>query len=357
MPENNISRRSFVKKTAMASAVAGVLPHVSACQEPEQRNGDRLLNAYYFRAHMYTLVPRQVKEDLKWMADIGTNVVSVAILEQDLRAAVENVEIITNEANKLGMEVFVVPSRWGGLLAGAPKVPSVFTIQNPQTWLLKADGSFYKDRNVGVHSSVHYDETVDFFKKSIDKIFKLWNVKGIIWDEPKIYDKKDYSEAARKSISDIEDGAQHNAAFSGFFTKLNQYIKEKHPEKITNLFAYANMPQHVIDSLATIEDLDYLGCDGRPWSAEDVGDVEQVGKVLIGPGQNYLKSARDSGKKGLLLIENHNMSAENNSLMDRRLPEVLALKPEHLIYYYYPRNLDKPDENMKIISKHLQNFR
>ena len=120
---------------------------------------------------MYTLVPRHVREDLQWMADVGTDLVSVAILEQDLNAAVENVSIIQNQAAKLGMKLAVVPSRWGGLLADAPKVPSHFSVVNPQTWLRKKDGSFYTDPNVAVHSSIHYPETEDFFKTSHDKFF------------------------------------------------------------------------------------------------------------------------------------------------------------------------------------------
>jgi hypothetical protein len=50
-----------------------------------------------------------------------------------LFAAVENIEIICNEASKLGMDVFAIPSRWGGLFAGASKVPSLFSVKNPQT--------------------------------------------------------------------------------------------------------------------------------------------------------------------------------------------------------------------------------
>ncbi|TRX52062.1 twin-arginine translocation signal domain-containing protein [Fulvivirga sp. M361] len=353
-----ISRRDFVQKAAVGSAALGIAPQVASCASPGGRNSEKTLNAYYFRAHMYTLVPRQVKEDLKWMADIGTNVVSVAILEQDLRAAVENVEIIVNEANKLGMEVFAVPSRWAGLLAGAPKVPSVFTVQNPDTWMINEKGTFYKDRNVGTHSSIHYEQTFDFFTKAVNKIFKLWNIKGIIWDEPKIYDKKDFSEGARENIANLEDVSAHNEAFSGFFTRINAHIKRNYPDKVTNLFAYANWRKEVIDSMAGIKDLDYLGCDGRPWPVDAGGQVEQNGKNLLGgPGKMFLEAAHNKGKKGLLLIENHNMPAENNALMDKYLPEVVALQPEQLIYYYYPRNVDKPDDNMAIIAKHLKDFR
>ncbi len=32
-------------------------------------------NAYYSRQPMYTLVPRHVREDMEWMASIGTNTV------------------------------------------------------------------------------------------------------------------------------------------------------------------------------------------------------------------------------------------------------------------------------------------
>lgn len=353
-----ITRRDFVQKTILGSAAVGLATPIASCASPQERNTERILNAYYFRAHMYTMVPKQVREDLKWMADIGTNVVSVAVLEQDLRAAVENVAIIVNEANKLGMEVYVVPSRWGGVLAGAPKVPSVFTIQNPQTWLVKEDGKFYKDKNVGVHSSIHYEETIEFFKKSIDKIFDLWNIKGIIWDEPKIYDKKDYSSEARKNIADLNDISQHNEAFSGFFGLLNKHIKQNHTDKVTNLFAYANWREEVIQSMARIEGLDYFGCDGRPWPVDAGGQVEQSGKNLLGgPGELYINQAKANKKKSLLLIENHNMPAENNALMDQYLDDVMVLKPDQLIYYYYPRNVDKPEENMAIIGKHLKNFR
>ena len=53
-----------------------------------------LLNAYYLRHHMYTLVPRHVREDMAWLADQGTDAVSIAVLEQDLFASRYNIEII-----------------------------------------------------------------------------------------------------------------------------------------------------------------------------------------------------------------------------------------------------------------------
>lgn len=100
-----------------------------------------LLNAYYFRRHTYTLVPRHLREDMEWMADCGTQAVSIGVLEQDLEAARWNLDHACREADRAGLKVYAVPSRWGGLVAGSLKVPSLFTATHPETWVRKADGT------------------------------------------------------------------------------------------------------------------------------------------------------------------------------------------------------------------------
>src|ERR1035437_4743219 len=95
----------------------------------QHRSGKKYLNAFYYRAQMYTMVPHQIKEDMKWLADAGTNAITISVLEQDFEASFENIQFIIKEANKVGMDVFATPSRWGGIVAGSPKVPSVFTVR------------------------------------------------------------------------------------------------------------------------------------------------------------------------------------------------------------------------------------
>lgn len=354
------TRRKFLQSGVAATAAAVVGSATGACATgfaPVSRIPGKFLSAYYFRAHMYTMVPRHVREDLEFMADLGTDAVTIALLEQDLFAAVENVQIIANEADKLGMELHVVPSRWGGLLAGAPKVPSIFTAGNPQTWVMKENGKHKGSKWTGSISSFHHPDTVSFFENTLTTTLKELPVKGIVWDEPKLFTTVDYSEAAMRALGGSTDLRDHQAAFSQFFTHLNALIKKTNPEVTTSLFVYANLPDEVVDVVAGIQDLDYLGCDGRPWRNEDGGDQEQANKVLLGAGERFLKAARGSGKGAFWLIENHNMNAENNELMDRRLPEILEKKPEHLVYYYYPRNVDRPDENMSIIAKHIRKYK
>lgn len=352
-----MKRREFIKGAALASAGISLLPDfANATYKTEYADRKRILNAYYLRAHMYTIVPKQIKEDLKWMADIGTSVVSIAILEQDLFAAVENVEIICNEAEKLNMQVYIIPSRWGGITAGAPKVPSLFSVKNPQTWILKKDGTPAYNEVSGVISSIHYPETADFFKSSLDKAFKLWPVKGVIWDEPKVF-TMDYSP---KAIVNLGKDASWNdtvKAVINFFSDINKHIKDTHPEITTCLFAYADLPDNVVAEGAKTSALDYFGCDGRPWRNEDGGKQESPGKVLLGKGERYLSAAHDNNKKSLWLIENHNLLEADIPLMDKRMPEIVNSKVDHLIYYYYPRNTQNPEKAMKTIASHLKGFK
>ncbi|MBC7888249.1 MAG: hypothetical protein H7Z13_10180 [Ferruginibacter sp.] len=351
-----IKRRDFLKDITLASAGMSILSGFkSKAPAPVNLNRAKTLNAYYFRAHMYTLVPRHIREDLKWMADIGTNTVSLAILEQDLFAAVENVTIICNEAAKLNMEVHAVPSRWGGMVAGAPKVPSTFSVKNPQTWILKKDGTPLFNDISGVISSVHYPETAAFFKTSLDKMFRLWNIKGIIWDEPKSF-LPDYSPKAIEKLGKDASWQSHIKAVIDFFADVNRHIKDTHPEISTSMFAYADSSDLIVNEGAKAGYLDFFGCDGRPWRNEDGGHQESAGKVLLGTGERFLKAARENGKKSLWLIENHNMRDTDTTLMDKRLPELIKKDIDQLVYYYYPRNIEHPDKNMNCIKKHLKGF-
>ncbi len=358
-----MNRRNFTKKLF---ATGGFLAlqnqymqsNPSEIKRNPKNNTSGILNAYYFRAHTYTMVPKQIREDLDWMAAHGTDVVSVAVLEQDLFAAVENIAFICNEAEKRNMSVFAVPSRWGGLVAGAPKVPSIFTCQNPQTWVLNKDGSIRKSGVSGCISSIHSPETFDFITSTVEKMLKLWNLKGIIWDEPKTL-ALDYSPQALKNMGKTPTPEQQIEANIGFYSKVNSFTKEISKNITTNLFLYASISTPVIEQCTRIKHLDFFGCDGRPWYNTDGGKQEGKGKVLLGDdgGERFLKIARQNKLNSLWLIENHNMESADIQKLKKRLPEVIAQKPDHLIYYYYPRNLEKPEEIMHLIGKHIKNFK
>lgn len=317
------------------------------------------LSAYYFRAHTYTLVPRHVREDMEWMRDCGTDAVCVGVLEQDLYAAVENIERICEEANRVGMQVWAVPSRWGGLVAGCPKVPSYFTATHPETWMLQPNGAPYYNGVHGPMSSVHHPATREFFLRSLDKMLRLWPIRGIVWDEPKAFGIKDVSPAAQAALGDTENVNRHVDAMADFFGDVSAHAKQTAPDTRVALFLYANLQGYVLERTAKVPAIDDFGCDGRPWRAEDGGKDDGASKhaahkVLLDLSLDFKKTAEANGKRSLILIENHAIQNEDIPLLDRRLPEVLQLGFGHVLYYYYPRSLKDPDAVMNVMAKHLK---
>lgn len=308
---------------------------------------------------MYTAVPAQVRQDMQWMADIGTDSVCVGVLEQDLRASRYNLALIAAEAERCGIELWVVPSRWGGLVAGAPKVPSLFSVQNPETWILKEDGSPVITDFSGVISSVYHPATLAFYRKALEAMLDgSIPIKGLIWDEVKVLGMVDHSPAARAArppAGGAEDDARATAAF---FDQAGAYAKSLSPGLQIGMFLYCDRQGPCQEAMAGIEHLDDFGCDGRPWSAAMSSREEsKTGKLLIDHAPWFIRQARDRRKNPLVLIENHHMTSREVGLMDKGLPEVLSLGAGHVLYYYYPRNLEDPEYNMQVVARLLKAWR
>lgn len=317
-----------------------------------------LISAYYFRSHMYTLVPRHVREDLAWMAAAGTNAICLAVLEQDLFAAEANLDILHREAEHAGLKVWAVPSRWAGMVAGAPKAPSLFASTRPDTWSLRDDGTPHAA--FGPVCSVHHPEVQAFFTETIEELVKRWPFHGIIWDEPKPLGKVDHSPMAQAAAPEAASVDWHTRAFTDFLDGVSATAKAARPGLQVALFTYAFTHGAVLQYLAAMRHLDEIGCSGRPWSQvhDSPSDHrEEAGKSLLDEGPRFIDLARKHGKRALLLVENHNMQPACFDLMDRRLPEVLRLGADHLLYYYYPRNVCEPDRQMDILARHLTTHR
>lgn len=315
-----------------------------------------MLTAYYFRQHMYTLVPRYVREDMAYLADVGTDAIAVGLLEQDLFASVENVRIIAEEAAKKNIALWIVPSRWAGLIAGSPKVPSFFTATHEETYILNKDGNPHRSGVTGRISSVYHPATFEFMCQALEQTLAKFPVTGIIWDEVKAI-VPDYSPAAVKVLGDNPDWDTHLGHIANFFSRVSEHGKQVQSDLRIAMFLYAHLDQKVIDIFARQSGLDDFGCDGRPWKPEDQGGDDSDGtpakKTLLGPGERFLPAARANGKNTLMLIENHAIREADCDLMDRRLPEVLQLDVDHWLYYYYGRNCDDPERVMQIITRHL----
>ena len=321
-----------------------------------------MLSAYYFRAQMYTCVPHQVRADLQWMADHGTDAVVIGVLEQDLFAARENLDTICAAADAVGMRVLVTPSRWGSLVAGCPKVPSILCATRRECWSLRADGE-PNAGFLGPIASVHHPATIGTFEAAIADLLRSWPIAGIVWDEIKNLGQVDHSPAAKAALGArwSDDTAVHQRATADFLGHCNRHAKAIRGDCLTSLFVYGHMQGPVLERLAATPDLDEFGCDGRPWAQADGGTVDSgaraAKKFLIDAGPRFIAAARAAGRAPLALIENHALSADDNALMERRLPEIRDQGWEHLLYYYYPRSCAAADESMAILGRALAAWR
>jgi len=307
---------------------------------------------------MYTIVPRHVREDMSWMADIGTKAVVIGILEQDLTAAVENIQIIATEAERVGMQLYITPSRWGSLIAGCPKVPSIFSSSRPEVWSLKENGSPWLF--LGPVASVHHPATLEFFVTSLNKCLSLAPISGIIWDEPKALLQCDHSPVAARALQgkDIWNPDVHTDAQADFFDKVNVEALKTNPTLNISMFIYGHIEGYPVERLAQIPSLHDFGLDGRPYRKTDGGGsdsgIMNPTKFLCDQGPTFIDAAHRNSKNAFMLIENHAMKAKDIDLMDQRLPEVLELGAEHICYYYYPRSVSEPDRAMRVLAKHLK---
>jgi len=301
------------------------------------------------------------------MASVGTDYVCVGVLEQDLFAAYENHAMIAREAARVGMKIIAVPCRWGGLTAGAPKTPSLFTILNPDTWIVNKKGSSQlMPRVSGAISSIHHLKTFQFFCDTLAEMYKQHPaMAGFIIDEPKCF-IVDQSPAAIAALGKDAPATAHYAAASKFFGRVCAFAKGKWPDKLTLMFQQAHNPADELAAGAATPHLDYYGADGRPWTLQDdkkmegSGDGQESGKgkvLLSGKGASFIKAARaQPGRKSFFLLENHNLQASMLEPLDRNYAAVLALKPDMAAYYYYPRNVEEADRTMDVIARHLRAF-
>lgn len=324
-----------------------------------------LSGAYYLNAHMYSSVPKHVRADMEWIAEAGSAFVCVNILEQDLWAAGENIDLILSEAARVDLRVLAVPSRWAGLTAGAPKVPSLFSVLHPHTWVQDAYGRTNVDpMTCGVMSSIHCAETGRFFRESLDRLFlRHPALAGLVIDEPKALQFSDYSPKAALALGRDAPRSAHVQAAVAFYDEVLRCVGARYPDKLRCMFLPAQSDPEDLERCAAMQNIHYFGADGRAWDRQadlrwktlSANSESGRGKILLdGVGRRFIGAARRHGKKSLFLIENHNLTEDMVSAMDRFLPEVLGQDANLILYYYYPRNVPDPERAMQLIRHHLR---
>ncbi len=350
-----MKRRDFTKITTLGALGTSILGIPYACSvASEKAQKPSLINNLYYRANTFHYNPAHIAADMQWMADHGTNALTMAISEVDFGNAERNIETIITEAHKRGIKVFFVTSRWAGVFAGAPKMPSIFAAKNPHTWSLNEKGKPYFHSS-GPICSIYYPEVFDFFIEYLNKAFNTWDLDGVVWDEPKAY-QMDYASKAKETLEDNPLLETHEANYCEFISKLNDHIRNEHDNKTINFFAYPYLTNSFIEEASNIRHLDYYGADGRAYPNIERPKTYTGKKFLLGEdkvGHRYVNKAHEKGLKSMVLIENFKTTPNEYPLLEKHLDTIITMA-DQFAYYYYPRSCAEPDKAMQIITNYLK---
>ncbi len=262
------------------------------------------INCFYFSKFSYTLVPWQIKEDLQRIKDTGANSITLNIIEQDYKAARENIELVIEEARKLGLKIYFIPERWLGVFGGVHDFPSVWTLKNMQYSITKATTDYLMTAT-GPVSSLFVPETISFLKKKLKECFKYFGFDGMIWYQPNLY----WDAAGGRGGMDITANA-----YTAVFSALNKHVKSTY-------------------------DAPEIG-----WLPHPNSEIQLRAEKI---------EALDKYDHQIVLLDHRGYIAQQTKDLETKIDTILAKKSELFCYFDYPVNVALPEQSMKIIKKAL----
>ncbi|UKI31052.1 MAG: hypothetical protein L6W00_24885 [Lentisphaeria bacterium] len=314
-------------------------------------NRGKLLTAYCLSYGNWTVIPHQWAECFGEMEELGFDAVALSFSESEMRYARRTFEMQIAAAHRAGLKVFVVPSRLGGRLAGAPLMSSLWLTANPAAALPENPG-------------VACVESPEFRKWSLEFIRTLmreYDLDGIIWDEPKEADRMTRHPATLAAFGEEYDVECLCRSFAELIGEWTDAAREIRPELIVTLF---NMP--VTNPLFTrlcsaLPGLNYTGFDGGLCLQSYFHEAPTKHKPYL--WESWPRTRQEAAEHHcgtFALIENmllpasqHDIFAENLELF------LLSAQPDHLACYYYAHNNEQPETahriTMEVIRKLYRN--
>lgn len=314
-------------------------------------NSHRYLSTYYFRGQDLCIVPRHVREDVAWMAEHKVDGVFVGMHDADLLGG--NTKLVCEIIREHGLDVWLIPSRLGGLTAGWGRQPSHLSVNNPQWWARNSDGT--PRPGIGPNLSVFHPEVPAAIADVVGKMVEHCSADGIVWDELKSIYGEDHSEAAIKRLGHPAGESEMVEGTVECFSEVNRLLKKKFPNLRIACFVPACTKQAYVERCATIDLLDEFGCDGKCYrpGESDVGEGAGTKVLMGGNDARFAAAAEKNACVPFTLLETQLLDEYTTELSLSRMPEYLQTKNGHLAFYYYPYGLADPERFMPEIGKTL----
>jgi hypothetical protein len=258
------------------------------------------INCYYYAPHNHSLLRSHVCRDLRHIADLGCDAVSVCVQEDQLANWHQGrLHVFVGEAHAAGLQVHAVPNRWCGLLAGWLDGFSEWTLRHSDTWLPGRPGQSDPEHPaVAEHYREHVRRLLDF------------GFDGIIWDEPRPADRREVFE---------------------FLDRMSSHAKSMDPGVVISLFAEAG-GLHVAPWLAECEHLDFAGADGHV--RRDEYQMHRMKNTIFTTHEVFHPALKAAGKKTIFLPEAQRHRDEDLGEYVACVDEAFSLPMDHLLFYY-----------------------
>ncbi|MFA6816291.1 MAG: hypothetical protein WCS73_08360 [Lentisphaeria bacterium] len=312
-----------------------------------------LVTAYCLCHYNWVVRPRHIRENYEDIAQQGFNAVALSFSEDDAQYCQRTFEFHVNEAHKVGLKVLVIPSRLGNRFAGAPYMPSPWLAAHPEAQIPNFTSHLGA---VGCVESPLFQEWIKGFMK---KLLNNYDLDGIIWDEPKYTELASSHPDSIKVYGHSPTPDQVDDHFLDFFSDLCGFCATQKKDCIQTLFCSPSNREYFTSRAPKIKEISYAGYDGplAPCSYFKEMPIKNK-KYITDSWERTKRECKEAGVKTFALIENILLAATNIEEFSDNLHSYLKMaSPEHIAFYYYGHNNEKPELIQKIVSDAIRSLK
>jgi hypothetical protein len=294
-----------------------------------------MLTAYCLSYGHYTPIPKHYHESFSEIRDMGFDAVALSFSENEMRYSRRAFEMQIAIAHKLGLKVFVIPSRLGGRFAGAPLMSCMWLDLHPEC-------------QVPGHpdlACIEAEPFVEWIREFMGTLIGDYELDGIVWDEIKRSGLVSTHPATLKKFGHVPSTEEAQDGFVEFLDDLTGHCMKIRPELTVTMFNSATAPEYFTAKAARIPHFNYCGYDGNCCELSFYKEPPKQHKYLLADAwARTVRECADGGKKTFALIENMLMPESEHETYRRNLDAYLgAIRPDHLAVYYYAHNNQCPE--------------
>lgn len=272
-----------------------------------------LINCYYYAPHNHCLLSRHLAEDLRFIRELGADAISVCVQEDQLvnwhQQRLRNVVAL---AHRHGLQVFAVPNRWAGLVAG--------WLDGLSRWTLAHADALIPSRKASGCCDPRHPQVRRHFEETLRVMFSKYDFDGLVWDEPRPAEQ----------------------AVIGLLDEMSALARELKPGLVVSLFAEAGNLD-LAPSLARTRHIDYLGADGH--LRRESHRMHRMKNTIFTTHAAFAPVLRAAGKKTVFLLEAQRHRDEDLDEYLAVVDRAFDLAMDQLMFYFSAHEMSLDNED------------